>query len=481
MTTYRLNVPYREKDAAKALGAKWNYVEKFWYCNELTDALRRWYQPDEEEGVSGETDQSTVAPAASGIADAVAPQAADGDPYARYQSVTAVNLMIAGQFERTDRFQTVLVKGEVTNYRGPNGGHHYFSIKDEHCLLSCVIWSYDAAAILRFPLESGKQVALAGRLAFFDKRGTVSLHVRQIADMGAGDASLRYLQLKARLEEEGLFAIEHKKPIPKFPEKVGIITSKNGQARKDIEKIALKRNPYVQLVLYHVNVQGENACRTILEGIERMDAMGLDTLIVGRGGGSDEELIAYNDEAIARAVYAAKTPVISAVGHEGNWALIDFVSDLRAATPSEAAEEAIPDIMTTIRQIRQLEKNIRDNMHNALEKRKLRLRTQEARLKGNDPVRKLKERKEKLKHLEEGLTQKIRAVYERKNHRFRVLLERLNGLSPTAKLVKGFGYISVSGQPVTGISDVQPEDILDITIHDGHIVTKVTETVAVNL
>ena len=401
------------------------------------------------------------------------------EPFADYKSVSAVNRMIAGQIELTDSFRTILVKGEVTNYRGPNGGHHYFSIKDDSSLLSCVIWKSTAATILRFPLESGKQVAIVGMLRYYDKKGTVSLQVRQIADMGAGEANLRYLQLKAMLEAEGLFAPEHKKPIPKFPETVGIITSMNGQARKDIEKIALKRNPYIRLLLYHVNVQGENACRTILEGIRNMDAMGLDTLIVGRGGGSEEELIAYNDESIARAVYAAKTPIISAVGHEGNWALIDYVSDLRAATPSEAAEEAIPDIMTVLRQIRQLEKNISDNMRSALEKRMLRLKTQEAKLKGNDPVRRLKERQERLKILSEGLTQKIRTVYEKKHHRFRVLLERLNGLSPTAKLVKGFGYISVEERPVASISDVQPDDILDIRIHDGHIVTTVKETVAI--
>ena len=415
--SYRLNVPYNKRDEAKRYGAKWNFGEKYWYCSELTDDLRRWYE-------GAETEQKTVLKT-----NTEKTGDASNDPYANYKSVSEVNKMIMESVDETACFRTILVKGEVTNYRGAGSdGQHYFSIKDDKCLLSCIIWKNDARNILHFPLESGKKVALIGRLKYYDKRGTCALHISQIADIGAGEANLRYLELKARLEAEGLFAIEHKKLIPKCPKTVGIVTSKNGQARKDIEKIALKRNPYIQLVLYHVNVQGENACRTIREGIERLDNMNLDTIIVGRGGGSDEELIAYNDEAIARAVYNAETPIISAVGHEGNWALIDYVSDKRVATPSEAAEEAIPDVMTMIKQIQQLEKNITDNMHNALEKRKLRLSTQEAKLKGNDPVQKLKERKDKLANLSEGLAQKMNMIFQKKKSTFSVLLAQLNGI-----------------------------------------------------
>ena len=453
--SYRLNVPYLQKDDAKRKGAKWNYTEKYWYCEELTDALRRWYEGDEIE--AGASDAST-------------------EPFAEYQTVSEVNRMIAERFDATDCFQSILVKGEVTNYRGTNGGHYYFSVKDENSLLSCVMWSSTAERILQFTFEAGKKVAIIGSFKYCEKNGTGTLHVRQIADMGAGEANLRFLELKARLEEEGLFAVEHKKPIPKFPQRVGIVTSRDGDARKDIEKVAGKRNPYVQLILYHANVQGQNAIRTMIEGIERLDAMQLDTIIVSRGGGSQEDVIVYNDEALARAVYNARTPVVTAVGHESYWTLIDYVADKRVATPSEAAEETIPDVMSVIRQIRQLERNISNNMRSALHSRMQKLKTQEARLEGNDPVRRLKERKDRLNHLSEGLQQKIRMLYETKKNRFRILLERLNGLSPTAKLVRGFGYISHDGKPLTSVGEVKSGDRLDIRIHDGQIVTTVKET-----
>ena len=420
------------------------------------------------------------------------------DPFAGYKTVTEVNGMITNQFNTTACFANILVKGEVTNFSGANNGHYYFAIKDSNALLPCVMWKSVAETKLRFKFESGKKVAIAGKLEFYGKNGRSQLIVKQIADMGAGEANLKYLELKTRLEAEGLFDEDHKKTLPKFPRQIGIVTSKNGQARQDIEKVAAKRNPYVQLLLYHVNVQGDSAVRTIMEGISELDRMGLDAIIVGRGGGSAEELIAYNDEALARLIYNAKTPIISAVGHAGNWSLIDYVADKRVVTPTEAAQEAIPDVMTTIHQIRQYEKNISDNMRRCLDYRILRLKTEEAKLQGNDPVRKLKEHKDRLSVLSdgldqkmkliyekkkdrlgllsEGLTQKMNIVYERKRNRFSVLVAQLNGLSPTAKLVQGFGYISSKDKPVRSIEDVSKGDTVDIRIHDGHIITTVNET-----
>ena len=346
--SYRLNVPFKENNDAKSKGAKWNRDEKYWYCTELTEDLSRWYEEGEETLNNTQPENAEAENAESNNAN---------DPYSNYKTVSDVNKMIMDSFDATDCFKTILVKGEVTNYRGPDSkGHHYFSLKDDKCLLSCIIWKSKADDILKFEFKAGKKVALTGRFKYYDEKGTGSLHVNQIADMGTGEANLRYMELKAKLEEEGLFAIEHKKAIPKFPKIVGIVTSKEGQARKDIEKETQKRNPYIQLILYPVNVQGKNAVKTTIEGIEKLDKMGLDTIIVGRGGGTDEELIAYNDESVARAVFNAQTPIITAVGHEGNWALVDWVSDKRVATPLEAAEEAIPDVMTVIKQIRQLEK-----------------------------------------------------------------------------------------------------------------------------
>ena len=465
---YKLNVPFTEKEEAKSYGARWNGQGKFWFCNELNDNLRRWYKEENTEA------NRPVAAAESGTPGTDPAPVADG-PFSAYKTVSEVNEEISNQFDRTSLFQSILVKGEVTNFRGANNGNYYFDIKDDQALLSCAIWKSNAERILRFELESGKAVAIKGNLKFYDKRGTSTLHVSEIADIGDGQASLQYLQLKKKLEEEGLFSPEHKKPIPKFPTRVGIVTSKSGQAIQDIQKIAQKRDPFVQLILFHVNVQGQNAVPTIINGIKTLDQIGLDTIIVGRGGGTDEELKAYNDENLARTVFAARTPIISAVGHQGNWALIDLVSDCRVATPSEAAEEAIPDVMTTLHRVAQLKKGIRDNMRNNLLERIMRLQTQKARLEGKDPARVLKEKKDRLQVISDGMRKNIQIIYDTTKNRYQVIVTRLNGLSPTAKLVHGFGYITRGDEPIMSVKDVKAGDELSVRIHDGRIKTTVNE------
>ncbi len=458
---YRLDVSYFEKDEAKALGAKWNAAGKFWYCNELNDGLRRWYHGDDVE-----RDDDYVDPDGSDE---------ERDPYADYKSVTEVNNEISVQFDNTPGFRSILVKGEVTNYKGPNKGNHYFSIKDEQSLLSCVIWASDADRIMRFTLEAGKQVAIKGNLRYFGRYGTNNLHVREIVDMGDGLENLRYLELKKKLEEEGLFDPAHKKPIPKFPKTVGIVTSKNGEALKDIQSIAMKKNPYVQLVLYPVNVQGVNAVRTIIKGIKRLDKENLDTIIVGRGGGSDEELKAYNDEMLARTVYAAKTPIISAVGHTGNQSILDLVADMSVITPTHAADAAIPDVMTTINRVDQLKRMIDVNMYNNFRLRKNQLEIQKNRLTRNDPTLVLQQKTDKLKRLSDDIRNKVVMNYQNTLNRYKVLVARLNGLSPTAKLIDGFGYITSSDKPVRSVNDVKVGDEVSIRIHDGQIKTTVNE------
>ncbi len=464
---YKLNVPFEERDSAKENGAKWNIKGKFWYCDTLTDELRKWYSEEESSTNKPASKSATTTPSGNSTKEA--------DPYSDYKTVSKVNEEISKQFNLTKEFKSILVRGEVTNFNGKNNGNYYFDIKDDKALLPCIIWKSTAENNLKFELKSGKEVAIIGNLKFYNEKGTSSLHVSKIADIGAGQASLQYELLKKKLEEEGLFDQEHKKPIPKFPTRVGIVTSKDGRAIEDIEKVAKEKNPFVQLILYHVNVQGQNAVRTIIEGIKALDELGLDTIIVGRGGGSDEELIAYNDENVARAVYDAKTPIVSAVGHQGNLALIDHVADHRASTPTAAAQDCIPDLMTTLLRVRQLKKAIADNMQNNLQKRKSRLDTQKARLEGNDPVRVLKEKKVKLQVLSDGLRDKIVMIYDTTKNRYRVLVTRLNGLSPTAKLIHGFGYITSENNPVMSINDVNVGDEVSIRIHDGQIKTTVND------
>lgn len=453
---YKLNVPFAEKDKAKVLGAKWDFREKYWYCeDEVPVGLRKWYISDGESMEA--TDRAIESPEQS------------GQGVNDYKTVSEVNEMIETRFNSIASFQTILVKGEVTNYSGTNGGNYYFAIKDDKCLLQCFMWAGEARTGLDFQLEKGQQVAICGSLEYYKATGKSQLHARKILNIGEGEANLAFIQLKERLKAEGLFDPEHKKAIPKHPKKVGIITSKDGQAIKDICKVSRRRNPYVQLVLYHVNVQGKNAVSTVVDGIRVLDDKGLDTIIIGRGGGSDEELKAYNEEAIARAVYNARTPIISAVGHEGHFTLIDYTADERAATPSEAAEKAVPDIMADIKRLELIKKDMTVNIESRLEQRRLLLKTKIAILEKYSPERRLIERKDRLLVLSNQMKQNMQNVFADKKHRYEVLIAKLNGLSPTAKLVKGFGYISAGEKPVTSVDEVMPGDKLHITIHDGEI------------
>ena len=480
MAFFKLNVPFKDKDEAKKFGAKWYSEDKYWYYSgdELPEGLRRWYplyKPvDGKEGVYLDTETGEIIGDSSEITPVNNETVNDlDDPYAKYRTVSEINRMISDIVNATNEFRAILVKGEVTNFDGKKGRHYYFAIKDDSALLPCVMWDSTAAYALKFKLEKGQQVAIAGSLEYYDAQGKAQLIVSTIENIGDGEANLAFIKLKAKLEAEGLFAPERKKSIPKHPEQVGIITSKNGQAIKDICKIAEKRNPYVQLILYHVNVQGVNAVSTIVNGIKTLDGMGLDTIIVGRGGGSDEELNSYNHERIARAVAEAKTPIVSAVGHQGHWTLIDFVADKRVATPSEAAEETIPDVMTDISRIELLKNTIRDRMKAIIENRRLLIKSTLSDIEKNSPQNRLNENKDRLKHFSELMDMNIRSAFQKYNNRFEVLLAELNGLSPTAKLVGGFGYVTKENKPVKNVADVKPGDDINIRMHDGDITATV--------
>lgn len=506
---YKLNVPFRLKDRAKELGAKWNWEEKYWYYDgeSLPEGLSLWYgQTDSEESqVCKEGGFAAALASQSDGAETMAGQT--GSNYgsnigesgvtAAYKTVSQVNAMIADTYFTMPSFQRILVKGEVTNYSGANNGNYYFSIKDEHSILPCVMWKSEVATGLKFKLEKGQQVAISGCLDYYSPYGKSQLHALRILNIGEGADNLALEQLRERLRAEGLFDLAHKLPIPQYPERIGIVTSKDGQAIKDICKVAGRRNPYAQLILYPVNVQGKNAVSTIVKGLKKLDAMHLDVIIVGRGGGSDEELKSYNDEAIARAVYEAVTPIVSAVGHEGHWTLIDETADKRAATPSEAAELVCPDVMAELKRVQMLTDEMTKKMERLVEQRKLRLQTKLAVLEKNSPGVRLKEQKERLEYLHTlllqnmqqavaykgfrfdslvtALRQNMQQVMAYKKYRFETLVARLDGLSPTARLMNGFGYVLASGKPVGSAKDVRKGDEISVLVHDGEITAQVTE------
>ena len=493
MPFFKLDVPFKDKEEAKGLGAKWYPVGRYWYFQgeALPEGLWKWYPSYiEAEGKCGvyiDTETGEMLQSEKSVAESV--ETISG--IEKYKSVSEVNKMIADIVYSTNEFRFIMVKGEVTNFSGKSGRHYYFAIKDEESVLPCVMWDSTAQYALKFVLEKGQQVALCGSLEYYREQGKAQLIVSSIENIGAGQANLELIRLKARLQAEGLFAPESKKIIPRHPKTVGIITSKNGQAIKDICKVAHKRNPYVQLLLFHVNVQGVKAVETIVEGIRILDKMGPDTIIVGRGGGSDEELNVYNDEKVVRAVADASTPIVSAVGHQGHWTLIDYAADMRAATPSEAAEETIPDIMVDVNRVGLLLKGIKDNMNGSLNKYRLSVEARLQAIEKNSPNNRLLEKRERLNHFCEIIDLNIKNIFRTNKEniqkyidninngfksifkdyvsRFDVLLAELNGLSPTAKLAGGFGYVTKNGKPVASAKDVNSLDEINIKMHDGDI------------
>ena len=492
----RLSVPYAEKDEVKKYGARWNAGGKFWFYpgDTLPEELKRW-------ALKGEMPAGAAGTAGTAGTGQPIPLTEPLPEQESFLTVSQLSELIRDRYYRDPVLHAFTVRGEVTNLNEkiPQDGsaHLYFSLKDPDALVSCILWKDEVKNALAAPLKNGQMVSLKGALDYFPGQGRTQVRAERIAELGAGGASLALLQLHKKLEREGLFSPEWKKPIPGHPRAVGIVTSRSGQAIQDICKIAARRDPFVQLVLYPVTVQGKNAAASIVKGIRVLDAYGVDTIIVGRGGGSEEELNAYNDEAVVRAVFAARTPVISAVGHAGNWTLIDFAADKRVATPSEAAEEAVPDVMTERRRLQSLTRELSSLFRNQLLQKKRRLDVQRTALETWHPRRLLEKRKTRYDYLREKMTAAvqavlqrevtryqqqtsalnagIRAVYERKKHRFELNAARLHGLSPTAKLVKGFGYISLAGVPLTSTAQARPGDLITVRIHDGELEAGVTQ------
>lgn len=413
-------------------------------------------------------------------------------------SVSEVNYYIKDLFEQDRNLAGIRVKGEASNVKYHSSGHIYFTLKDAGSALSCVMFAGNRAAGLKFRLEEGQSIICAGSISVYEKTGTYQLYARKIERDGIGLLYEKYELLKTELEERGYFAKEHKKPIPKFPKRVGIVTAATGAAIQDICNISARRDPYVQLILYPAKVQGEGAAATIVRGIKRLDGLGLDTIIIGRGGGSIEDLWAFNEECVAEAVYEAKTPVISAVGHETDFTIADFVSDLRAPTPSAAAELAVPDIKSILERLDSYAEDFSECLHGRIRLLKSITETYRQKILKASPLAKTAERKAALVSIREKLdlymagrvakgknaveSYKDKLYFEMKTRlasektRLSVYAERLEGASPIKKIASGYAYVeNESGTAVTGIGDVSPGDSLKVNVSDGVIFTTVTK------
>ena len=377
-----------------------------------------------------------------------------------------IGLMFAG--EKT--FADIRIKGEIYDFRrNAKFGHYYFTLKDEGSAISGVMFRSARSSGLDFTPENGQSVIVTGNISVYERDGRYQVYAGRMQLDGRGNLYEEYERLKQKLYEEGLFDFEHKKDIPKYPKKVGIVTASTGAAIQDIINIAKRRNPYVQLYLYPARVQGEGAAATIVRGIKLLDTMGMDTIIIGRGGGSIEDLWPFNEEVVARAIYEADTPIISGTGHEIDNTIADYAADFRAPTPSAACELAIPDIMERIARINNYKDVLYQRMSNRLKGAVNEASIIETKLTAVSPVTKLHNQRVYADKLHDRLTSDMDSLYQKRQHEYEMLLTRLDGLSPTAKLHGGYGYVESEGQPVVSVKQVKAGDNITITIHDGQI------------
>lgn len=389
-------------------------------------------------------------------------------------SVSKLNFYLRSLLDGDAPLQNLYIGGEISNFkRYPTSGHCYFTLRDEKAQLKCVLFAAQGAH-LRFAPENGMQVICRGRVSVYERDGVYQLYVDDMQPQGVGALAVAFEQLKTRLAAAGLFDESHKKPIPKYPRRIGVATSAYGAAVADIKQITARRFPAAELVIAPTVVQGDGAPESIARSIERLDQMGLDVLIVGRGGGSMEDLWAFNTETVINAVYTCKTPIISAVGHETDFTITDFVADLRAPTPSAAAELAVPDREEELRRIAELESGNALALRRQLEREQQRLDSCLARQGSAGAY--LAARQERLQALLVACRRQAVHKMETEETRLQRALERIEAYSPLAVLRRGYTLVRrTDGTPVTKKDAITPGTVLQLQFADGSVPARVLE------
>ena len=371
--------------------------------------------------------------------------------------------------------QAVLVKGEVSNCKYHSSGHIYFTLKDLKGTMNCVMFAGNRQG-LKFRLMEGQQVIVGGTVDVYERDGKYQLYARQIVPDGAGLLYEKFEQLKRELEEQGMFAQEYKQPIPKYIRTLGVVTADTGAAVRDIIQITRRRNPYVQIILYPAIVQGDAAAQSIVNGIRALELRKVDVMIVGRGGGSMEDLWAFNERSVAQAVFDCSIPIISAVGHETDTTIIDYVADMRAPTPSAAAELAVYDVTQLTDVLENYENGLKKLMRRKLQDNRERLKSYEMQLKYVSPAARIRERKTYALSLEERLQDRMQKILSIKRHRLALYVEQMKGLSPLEKLSSGYSYVeNAQGQNIRSVEQVTEGELLRIRVKDGTVSAQVTE------
>lgn len=394
-------------------------------------------------------------------------------------TVAQVNSYIKNMFSQDFLLSRMYVKGEVSNCKYHTSGHIYFSLKDESGTLSCVMFAGQRKG-LAFPMKEGQHVIVLGSVNVYERTGSYQLYAKEIVLDGMGRLYEEFERLKRELEEMGMFAEEYKQPIPAYVRRLGIVTAPTGAAIQDIRNIASRRNPYVQLILYPSLVQGEGAADNLVRGIEALDELGVDVIIVGRGGGSMEDLWAFNEEKVARAIFECRTPVISAVGHETDTTIADFAADLRAPTPSAAAELAVADIRELLERMRTYRQRLDQGFGYRLEQYRNRLGELRNRLLQVSPRQQLFDKRMRAAELSNQLEQAMKEKLGDRKNQLALYIERFHGLSPLLKLQQGYSYIEgTDGKAVTSIRQADTGDLLRIHVTDGLYTAVVKERLAV--
>ena len=394
---------------------------------------------------------------------------------ANYTTVSKINAYIKNMFRQDYVLSRVSVKGEISNCKYHTSGHIYFTLKDEGGTLSAIMFATQAKS-LSFHLSDGMQVIVSGRIEVYERDGKYQLYANSIVQDGIGDLYKKFEELKKQFQDMGYFESEYKRPIPYFSKKIGIVTASTGAAIHDIMNISYRRNPYVSLVLYPALVQGEGAASSIVSGIEKLDTMGMDVIIVGRGGGSIEDLWAFNEECVAEAIFNAKTPIISAVGHETDFTIADFVADLRAPTPSAAAELAVADIHQIENRIAGYEELVNKAFMKVISQKRTVIDNYSMRLKYLNPVSRINEKRITLDRLKERLDDNMSKLLKDYRHKLEVYASRLHGVSPLEKLGQGYSCTqNEKGVPVTSVSNIALGDIITTTLKDGEIISQIKE------
>ncbi len=390
-------------------------------------------------------------------------------------TVTQVNLYIHSLLAENALLKHIFIKGEISNYTVARSGHAYFTLKDSNAQISCVMYAGRRQA-LRFQPEHGMKVICSGSVEVYDRRGEYQLKVADMHADGVGDLQIAFEQLKTKLGDEGLFRDEHKKELPPYPQKIGVATSDTGAAVEDIKNILSRRYPLCEIVIVPTLVQGDAAPADIVKSVRYLDSRGdMDIIIVGRGGGSLEDLWAFNTEEVARAVYACQTPVISAVGHETDYTICDEVADLRAPTPSAAAELAVPDIEHEKILILNLKRTLYETMDAAIREQELRI----------DSIKHKSVLAQRDRFLDMPL-QNIQAAQSRMRLALCAILQRneqavagyaraLNALSPLAVLARGYSVTKKDGRVVDSVAGIQEGNELLVLVSDGELKATVTE------